>query len=324
MPIPSRRTAIKALVGAFCFASVSVSTAKAQDDYPTRPIELWVGYSPGGGTDTHARILAPFLQEELGQPVVVVNKAGAGGIAMWTELPLAEPNGYTLGIINLPAIAAAVASQKTAFDPLEDFTYLANASADAVTLAFNPNAYEDLGDLLADAKENPGKVSVGVTGKASQDFLTSRSVENEAGVKFKYVVFEGTSEGINAILGGHLDAMGMVVSSASPFYQSGQLGMLGVGTDERLPDFPDVPTFKEQGIDLFGGGALNYKAVGAPAGLPDEIKGTLVDAIQRAVENPEYISKVAAIGAMAHFVGPDELEDLARKHIDLATKFLSE
>lgn len=319
---------VRVATAAFLCVSLSAwlvtSRTSAQTPYPNRSIELWVGYSAGSGTDTHARLLAAALRKQLGQPVAVVNKGGAGGVVMWTELARARADGYTLGIINLPALPAAAATVRLAFDPLKDLTYIGNASADAVTLAFNPKGpYGGLEDVIRAAKQNPGKISVGITGRGSQDYLTARSVEKEAGVRFKYVSFEGTSEGINAILGGHLDLMGMVVSSAAPFYKSGQLGMLAVGTDERLADFPDVPTFKEKGIDLFGGGALNYKALGAPAGLPEDVKARLTAALRAAVADPEFVAKVQAIGSMPHFLDGPELERLAAKHIELAKEFIS-
>src|SRR5690606_10984703 len=142
--------------------------------------------------------------------------------------------------------------------------------------------------LVEAAKASPGKLSVGVTGKASQDYLTARSIERETGAKFKYVVFPGNNEGIDAILGGHLDMMTMSVSTATSFYKSGQLNMLGIGMDERAPNFPNVPTFKEQGVDLFGGGALNYMALGAPSGLPEDIAKRLSEALVAVENNQEF------------------------------------
>lgn len=309
---------------AFALAVSLPGTANAQANYPDRPIELWVGYSAGSGTDAHARLLAPALSEVLGQPVVVVNKGGAGGVVMWSELARTKADGYTIGMINLPALPAANATTKLTFDPLQDLTYLGNASADAVTLAFNPKGkYTSVEDVVA-AKESGHRISVGITGRGSQDYLTARSVEKETGASFNYVNFEGTTEGINAILGGHLDLMGMVVSSAHSFWKSGQLGMLAVGTDERLPDLPDIPTFKEKGIIVFGGNALNYKAVGAPPGLPEDIAKKLTEALEKTVSNPDYAEKVKAIGSMPYFLNGAKTKAMAESQITLAEEFIGQ
>jgi tripartite-type tricarboxylate transporter receptor subunit TctC len=297
--------------------------ASAEDSYPNRPIELWVGYSAGSGTDAHARVLAPALSEALGASVVVVNKGGAGGLSMWSELAHAKPDGYTLGIINFPALATGIATTKLSFDPFKDLTYFGNATADAVTLAVSTQSpYKSIDAVVEAAKNNPGKLSVGITGRTSQDFLTARSIEKETGAKFKYLVFPGNNEGINALLGGHIDMMTMVTSTAANFYSSGQMDMLAVGVDERMPDFPKVPTFKEKGINLFGGGALNYKALGAPAGLPPEIQAKISDALVKIVKDPNFVAKVKAMGSFAYYMDGPSFEKLGENQAQLVRQFV--
>jgi tripartite-type tricarboxylate transporter receptor subunit TctC len=294
-----------------------------QAAYPSRPVELWCGFSAGSGTDSHARLIALYLEKELGQSVIVVNKDGAGGIAMWTELAHTAPDGYTLGIINYPGLAAKMNLTKLTFDPMTDIRYIGNATADAVTLAVSAKSpYKTLEDVIAAAKANPGKLSVGTTGRGSQDHLTALSIEKETGAKFKYVAFPGNNEGINAILGGHLDMMTMSVSTGASFYKSGQIDMLAIGMDERDPEFPKVPTFNEKKINLFGGGALNYKALGAPGKLPDDIAAKLSAALVAVEKNPEFIERVKAMGSFAYYMNGTDFLQLAKTHAALAKEFL--
>lgn len=317
------RTLVAAAALALAATAVG-GVASADDAYPNHPIEFWVGYSAGSGADTQARLLVPYLSKALGQPLVVVNKDGAGGIVMWTELAHATPDGYTIGLINQPALAAGAATIKLAFDPVKDLQYIGNASADPVTITFNPQGkFKNLADVIAAAKASPGEVTVGITGRASHDYLTARSIEKEAGVKFKFVVFDGSTEAINALMGGHIDLVGMILSTAVPFYKQGQLGMLGISTDARVPDLPDVPTFKEQGINVFGGGALNYKAVGGPAGMPADVVAKLTGALKTAVADPDYDSKLAAVGSTAQFIGGDEMAKISENYTTLAKEFLA-
>lgn len=325
MPARFFASALRAAVGVALVTTVAASAGAAESAYPDRPVEFWVGYSAGSGADTQARLLATYLEKQLGQPLVIVNKDGAGGIAMWTELSHAKPDGYTIGLINQPALAAAAATVKLTFDPVKDIDYIGNASADPVTMTFNPQGkFKNLADVIAQAKKTPGEVSIGITGRASHDYLTAKSIEKEAGVTFKYVVFNGSSEAINALMGGHIDLVGMILSTAVPFYKQGQLGMLGVSTDERLKDLPDVPTFKEQGVNVFGGGALNYKPVGGPAGMPADVKAKLTDALKAAVADPEYGSKLAAIGSMAQFISGEDMAAIAENYTKLAKEFLAQ
>jgi tripartite-type tricarboxylate transporter receptor subunit TctC len=192
-------------------------------------------------------------------------------------------------------------------------------------MTFNPQGrFKNLQDVLDAARAAPGEVSIGITGRGSHDYLTAKSIEKEAGVTFKYVVFGGSSEAINALLGGHIDLVGMILSTAVPYYQQGQLGMLGISTDERLPSLPDVPTFKEQGINVFGGGALNYKAVGGPAGMPPEVTARLTEALKAAVADPEYGQRLAAIGSMAQFIDGPDMAAIAENYTRLAKEFLAE
>jgi tripartite-type tricarboxylate transporter receptor subunit TctC len=317
---------ILSLAGCGNSQAASAPAAGGQNNaYPNKPIQVIVGYSAGSGTDMHIRTIAPYLEKELGVPIVVVNKAGASGILACTEVAKAVPDGYTLGVLNLPAIPASAATTQLEFDPVNGLTFIGNFSADAVTIMVKGDGpYKTLQDLINAAKKKPGSVKIGITGKTSQDYLTSLGIAKAAGVEFSYVSFEGNAEGISAVLGGHIDAMAGVISTFSSYQASGQGRMLGFGSDKRIPEYPDIPTFKEQNIELFKGGDYNYKALGGPAGLPADVQKRLGDALKNATGNKEYQDKVKAMGAMALYKDSAELKSLMESLIPTVKDFVSQ
>ena len=289
---------------------------QAASNYPERSIEMWVGVSAGGGTDSHARILAESLQSELGKPVVVVNKPGAGGIAMWSSLPTTKPDGYVISLVSFPQVAGEFVRGNLAFDPTEKLTFIGNASLNPTALATAADApYDDLAGLVAAAKADPGGIKVGTTGTGSLDYISVESVARAAGVKFTYVPFEGTTEGINAVLSGDIDVMGMGLVSAGEFVKSRDLKLLAIGADERLDTYPDVGTYVEQGYEILGGKPVAYFTVVAPPGLPADISQKLQDALKAATESADYREKIEAIGGQVAYLDPADTKELVEGQI---------
>jgi len=285
-------------------AVLGIGPALAQD-YPNKPIEVIVGFSAGGGVDITARTLVPYLEKELGQPVVVVNKPGAGGALAWTDVVQAKPDGYTLGSINYPAISGVTATGGLPFDPTESFTFLGNVVYEPNVIAVPANSpHKTLGDVIAFLKANPSGLTYGATGSTSLDGLTALAIETAAGVKFRVVNFAGGPEMITAALGGHIDTLGLGVAEVLPYYKDGSLRVLGVGGQARSAYFPDVATFAEQGYAI----PINGSSRGLlmPAGADEAVVSKLRQAIEKVSANPEYQQKSKGFGQDVLFdAGPN-------------------
>jgi len=296
-----------AVMAAFLWAT------SAHAEYPERPIQVIVGFSAGGGMDATIRTIAPTLEKILGQPVVVINKPGAGGALAWTEVARAKPDGYTLGSVNYPAISGVTASGGLPFDPLKSFEFLGNVMVDpAVTVVSAKSPYKSMGDVVTYLKEHPGGLSYGATGSTSLDGLTVLALAKKTGAKFRIVNFAGTPEQATALLGGHVDAVGLAVSEVQPFMSD--VRVLGVGGTARNSLLPDVPTYAEQGVAL----AVDESSRGliAPAGTDPAILKKLRDAIETATKDPDYLARAKKVSQQVTFRSADEVRSAVSTQID--------
>jgi tripartite-type tricarboxylate transporter receptor subunit TctC len=275
--------------------------------YPDRPIEINITYGAGGGVDLNFRAFAPFLEKELGQPVVIVNRGGAGGVTGWTFIARAKPDGYTLGNYNIPAVSANFANGALPFDPLKGFDFLGQIAFDPVVVAVSGKSpYNTIKDAIDYMKKNPTGLSFAATGLVSSDALTAKAVEGAAGVKFRIVNFDSGKEAITAALGGHVDAVGLTVSEAVPYVKDGSLKILGVGGDQRDPSIPNAPTFKELGLDLkFQGSA---RGVVIPVGAPAPVLEKLRAAVKKIAASPGYPEKAKELGLGVIYAPPDAVK----------------
>ena len=223
------RTTVRLLTAVVSLTAVLGGSALSQD-YPNRPIKIIVGFPAGSSIDVNIRTIAPALEKILKVPVVVDDRLGAGGAVAWTNVAKAKADGYTLGSVNYPAIAGVTATGGLPFDPVEKFAFLGNIIYEPNVIAVAKNSpYKSLADMVAYLKANPSGISYGSDGIASLDGLVALAVGSSAGVKFRSVNFEGSSAALVALLGGHVDAMGMAVSMAVPLIESGEVRAIGVG-----------------------------------------------------------------------------------------------
>jgi tripartite-type tricarboxylate transporter receptor subunit TctC len=293
----------------------AVTAPALADDFPSRPIEVIVGFPAGSAVDTNIRAILPAMQKILKVPIVVDNRPGAGGAVGWNSLSKAKPDGYTLGSVNYPAISGVAGTGGMAFDPLEKFTFLGNMIYEPNVISVAKNSpYKSLGDMVAYLKQHPSGLSYGATGVASLDGLTALAVGNVAGVKFRVVNFEGSPDADSALLGGHIDAMGMAVSEIVPFMKDGSMRPVGVGGTERNPLLPDVPTFAEQGFPL----AVNGSSRGfiMPAGGDPAVVAKLRDAIKAAAADPEYLATAAKMSQAVQFIPADQVAASVKQQIE--------
>jgi tripartite-type tricarboxylate transporter receptor subunit TctC len=300
----------RTLLGLAAGSAAALATAAARAAWPERPLTMIVAFPPGGGTDVAARTLARFLERGLGQPVVVLNRGGAGGEIGWAELARARPDGYTVGFVNTPGIVTIPIERQARFR-LEDFAPVANVVDDPGGF-FVPagSRFRGLADLLAHARADPGAVTYGTTGIGSDDHLATLALQRLAGVELTHVPFAGAAQVRNAALGGQIEVAAMNMGEGLADMRQGQLRALGQMAEVRWEQAAEVPTFREQGFDVVQG---SMRGLAAPAGVPVEALERLAAAARRAVEDPEFRRLAAQQGLPLRYLGPDEFRaELAR------------
>jgi tripartite-type tricarboxylate transporter receptor subunit TctC len=256
--------------------------AEAETEFPTRNINLIVPFAAGGGTDAVARALANSAEKYLGVPVVVVNRTGGSGAVGMTEGSTSRPDGYTVTmitreIVSLPLMGLA---QITA----EDFDLIRLVNMDPALLAVREDSrYENLDQLLEDARQNPGSIRFASTAAPNFYILT---IENDQNVSFNHIPFVGAAEAIPSVLGGHTDftiaGPGEMISQI----RSGQLRPVAIMAPERIAALPDVPTFIELGYDLTSG---TWRGLAVPNGTPEEVKESLERAFAQAISDTDFV-----------------------------------
>jgi tripartite-type tricarboxylate transporter receptor subunit TctC len=283
------------LVLAVMLAAVFPCPAHPQA-FPAKPVSLMVAYPAGGSTDVGARILASLAEKDLGQPLVVLNKAGAGGQVGWTELARQKPDGYYIGFINLPAITAVMLdpSRKAAFQ-VDSFTPIINQVLDPGVIYVKPDSpYKSLKDIIEDARKRPGEVRAATTGLFSDDHLAILMVEEAARVKFRIVHFDGDTPQLTSLLGGQIDVSFLNVGGITPRVKSGQVTPLVVFDRERTKFYPEVPTTAEAGYPSVV--SSSTRGIVGPKGLPDPVVKRLQEAFKKAMDHPEHVEKMEKAG----------------------------
>jgi tripartite-type tricarboxylate transporter receptor subunit TctC len=279
--------------------------------YPARPITMIVAYDAGGGTDVAARTLVPYIEKYLGGgTITVVNRPGASGVVGFTALSRAKPDGYTIGFINTPSIMTAVIEGRAPFT-MKDFAPIANVVSDPD--AFNVRAdsnIKSLKDLVKYAKAHPGAITFGTTGIGSDDQLAALAFQRLAGIKMTHVPFSGNAPVDAALLGGHIKMAVTNISESIENIREGRMRALGQMGEKRWSGAPKVPTFKEQGYDVFIG---SDRGIAAPAGLPNKIKAKLNTAIRKAIHDPGFRKKAKKQDLPLNYLGSKDFSALINK-----------
>jgi tripartite-type tricarboxylate transporter receptor subunit TctC len=272
-------------------------------DYPTKPVQLIVSYSAGAATDTQARILVKYAQKYLGQPIAVVNMAGAGGQVGWNYFAGVKPDGYTLAVYNLPHIIAQPLVGETQFS-MDTFEPIMNWGWDPVVFAVQPDSkYQTLADLVEGAKSNPETITVGNAGLYVGQHLAQLMLEDLTGVRFKTMPYKGAADAKAALLGGHID---VCAGNLSDMYRLGnEVKILGIATKERSKFTPDVPTFQEQGYDVV---MSTDRGISALKGTDPQIIEILEDAFTKAANDPEYLAEMDKAGADLLFIARKDVK----------------
>ena len=304
-----------------------LTPARAADkpkDYPNKPVTIQIGFGAGGSSDVGVRILAESLKKIIGQPVMAENKPGAGGQVMWTDFKNnAKPDGYTLALVNIPQLQTVVfdPSRKPLFT-MKDFQPVANHVQDpGAILVRKESPYKTLEDLIKDAKARPGQVKASTTGIGSDDHLALLDVQRRANVRFNIIHLKDTPTALTRALGGHIDVDFDNIGGFLPSVKSDLARILGVMMDQRYPDLPDVPTFKEKGYDLISSSTRGYVF---PAGTPMEIVKYMEQSIKKAMDDPEHVARMATAGLTLKFMGVEEFSKFLDGQNDRAKQLIAE
>jgi tripartite-type tricarboxylate transporter receptor subunit TctC len=285
-------------------AAAAIAPTAAQAAYPEQPIKMIVAYGAGGGTDIVARLVAQHMQKHLGPnaSVVVLNRPGAGGGIGFAEIANAQPDGYTIGFVNTPNVLSIPIERKVNFH-WTGYDLLGNVVDDPGNFSVHADTpIKNLAELAAYAKANPGKVTYGTTGIGSDDHLAAMMFERAAGVKLTHVPFKGAAEVHNAIASKQIMMASMNIGEALQYQKGGTpLRHLGTMSEKRTNLAPSVPTFKEQGFNIV---SASMRGIAAPKGLPPAVREQLVNAIQKAVAEPEFQQKSAGYFAPLRYLAP--------------------
>jgi tripartite-type tricarboxylate transporter receptor subunit TctC len=286
----TRRTA--AAVMALCWAILPARAA----DYPNRPITLMIGFAPGGPSDVMARILTKKLEELLKQPFVIENRAGAGGSIAGTAVARSAPDGYTVLLATGSLLAINVRLYKNlGYDPEKDFEPISVIGTQTNVLYVHPSLpATSLGEFIAHAKANPGKLSFGSGGNGTPAHLAGEMLKIEAKIDMTHVPFRGTGPALQSVIGGHVPIAFNPPSPLLPHIQAGSIRPIAVTTLKRTVALPEVPTIAETGFPGFE--ATTWHALVAPAGTPKDVIATLHRATVATLNDPDVRKSLTELG----------------------------
>lgn len=279
-------------------AALVMGAAHAQSAYPARPVKRIVPFAPGGSTDLAARLVAEYGSRELGQSIVVENKAGAGGSTGMEFVARAPADGYTLGMATVSTHGSnpAVYGRKLRYHPLKDFAPVTNVATTPSVFAVHPGTpARTMKEFIALVQANPGKYSFASPGIGSLGHANIEHFMALAKLEMLHVPYKGAGQAMTDAMSGQVTAITDNLPSALPNIASGKLRALAVLSEQRSPSLPDVPTYGELGFPQMGSGG--WFGVVAPAGTPPEVIARLNAAFHKAMKHPEFIKKMDESGA---------------------------
>ena len=304
--------------------ALAISQAAFAQTWPSRPVRFLVPFAAGAGiNDIMARLVGQHLGPLLGQPVVIENRPGSGGIAGTDAAAKAAPDGYTFLMTNVSLVTSAYLYPKLAYDPQKDFVPVTLVATSPLVLVVHPSvAAKSVPELVALAKANPGKLTFGSGGIGSTPHLAVELFESAAGFEAVHVPYKGGAPALNDLIGGQLSFMIENVPGTMPFVKQGKLRALAITSAQRSPAEPSLPTMAESGVP--GYEVVGWQGLFAPAGTPPEIVARLQLEVGKLLRFPEVRNRLAALGADAVGSAPADFAAFVREENARWSKIIRE
>jgi len=274
------------------FAGLAIlAAAPLAAAYPDKPVQYVIPFAAGGESDIAARLQAQVFSAKYKQEMIVINKAGAGGALAWSQMNNMPGDGHTIVGVNLPHIVLQPLEPETQYKT-EDITpvYFFHYTPDAVIVAAD-SPFKTFADLVKAARDKPEAVTIAGSGTNTANHVAQVRLDRELGIKTTYVPFKGTGDLISSVLGGHVSAA--MSYSTLAIQQKGKMRMLAVATEKRLPQFPDVPTFRELGFNWVDGA---YRGIGVPKSTPPAVRKQVSDMMDAINKDPELRKRMTDDG----------------------------
>ena len=292
--------------------------------YPNKVIKLQVPFAPGGTTDIVARVIAEPLGKALGQSVIVENKAGGGGVVGATETVRAVPDGYNLGMATVSTTAANPAiNPKIPYNPATDFTPIINIAATPNVIAVHPSfPAKDYAGFLAELKKNPGKYSYASSGTGGIGHLQTELWKSLTGVFITHIPYRGAGPALNDTVAGQVPIIFDNLPSALPFIQSGRLIPIVVAAPQRLTQLPNIPTFKEVGLEPVN--RMAYYGIVGPKNLPKEVIDKISAGVKQALQDPAVTKRIQDTGSLIVANSPTEFAAQMKAELEVYKKVVDQ
>ncbi len=311
-PSPARRRTIGAVAAVTAALGATAALPAIAQGYPAKPIELQVPFAPGGTTDIIARVISPGLTKALGQSVVVINKAGGGGIIGALETARATPDGYKLGVATVSTTASNPAiNAKAGYDPVNDFTAITNVAATPNVIAVHPSfPAKNYKEFAAELKRSPGKYSYASSGTGGIGHLQMELYKSLTNARVIHIPYRGAGPALNDVVGGQVPMVFDNLPSALPFIKAGKLVPIIIAAPERLKDLPDVPTFAEVGLAPVN--RMAYYGIIGPKGLPEDVVKTLHAGVVKSLEDAAVRKRIEETGSLIIANSPADFQKQIR------------